>query len=83
MTATVIKKNGMEEDFIREKLVVSAVKAGAPLKFAREVARDIEKETEGEVRSETLREKILNRLEEEEPEWKENWLTYDRAVKKL
>ena len=35
MSKKVIKKNGGREPFIKEKIVVSAVKAGAPVKVAR------------------------------------------------
>ena len=43
MPKTVIKKDGKKESFIKEKIVVSTVKSGAPLHVARNIAEKIEK----------------------------------------
>ena len=32
--------------------------------------------------TEELRERVLGLLEKKNPQWKENWLIYDRAVKR-
>ncbi len=80
----VLKRDGREEDFIIEKLIVSMIKAGAPADVARKIAKDIEEELKGreKVTTEELREMVLNRLKKENPEWYENWRVYDRAVKR-
>ena len=83
MVEKVIKKQGVEERFIKEKITVSAVKAGAPLEKARDIADEVEEEVEGKIKSEELREKVLDKLEAEDPELRVNWETYDRAVKKI
>ena len=36
------KKNGSEEEFIREKIVVAIVKAGGSLENARAIAKEVE-----------------------------------------
>ncbi len=38
----VIKRDGREEEFILEKVIVSILKAGAPVDVARKIARKIE-----------------------------------------
>ncbi len=80
----VIKRRGTVEEYAVEKLVTSMLKAGADLKTAREIARRIEEELaeKEEVRSEELRSRVLELLKERNREWYENWVVYDRAVKK-
>lgn len=80
----VVKRDGREEPFIREKLVTALVKAGAEVKVAREIAQRLEerlreKET---VTTREIREMALEELRRHDPEAVENWLFYDRAVKK-
>ena len=82
MVEKVIKRDGREEPFIPEKLVVSAVKAGADRKDAREILEKVKDEAEKKIETEVLKDKVLSNLEERNPEWKENWETYDRAVKR-
>ncbi|MFW6047831.1 MAG: ATP cone domain-containing protein [Candidatus Natronoplasma sp.] len=82
MVDKVIKRDGSEESFIPEKLVVSAVKAGAKPKVARNIVEDMEKKLENQVETQKLKEMMLERLGEENPDWKENWQIYDRAVKR-
>ena len=45
MSQRVIKKDGRKEDFIQEKIVVSALKTGASVDVARTIADKIQKET--------------------------------------
>ena len=42
MLKNVIKKDGRKEPFIKEKIVVSAVKTGAKVEIARKIADKIE-----------------------------------------
>ena len=84
----VAKRDGRTEDFVIEKVVVSMVKSGAPADVAREIAKNIESEATGisavavGIPTEDIRTKILGELRKRNPEWEENWLIYDRAVKK-
>ena len=41
MPEKIIKRDGSEEDFIEEKLVVSGTKTGPPLTLAREIKDEI------------------------------------------
>ncbi|HDN81520.1 MAG TPA: ATPase [Methanomicrobia archaeon] len=76
------KRDGTLEEFIPEKIVVSCVKSGADLETAREISNEIKRTLKEKTDAEKLREKVLELLEEKNPQWKENWLLYDRAVKR-
>ena len=77
----VTKRDGKTEDFVIEKVVVSMVKSGAPAEVARGIAKRIEAEVqEGVIRD--IRRRVLEELREKNLEWEENWLVYDRSVKK-
>jgi len=78
------KRDGKKEQFIPEKIVVSSIKAGVPPGVARELAKKIEAQLSdlSEMSTTELRDMILNMLSEKNPEWKENWLAYDKSVKK-
>ena len=83
MPKTVIKKNGKKEPFIKEKIVVSAVKAGAPVEIARKIADKIEKHPEESIKTLWVRKKVLDELEYHNPDWPKSWLSYDKNVKRL
>jgi transcriptional regulator NrdR family protein len=83
MPKKVIKKNGNKEIFIKEKIVVSAVKAGAPVKVARDIAKQVEEHAEDEVKTKWLRQYVLNKLKYHNSEWHDNWINYDEGVKRL
>ena len=76
------KRDGEIEEFIPEKIVVSCVKSGADLETAREISNEIKHSLKERTESKELKEKVLALLEEKNPNWKENWLLYDRAVKR-
>ncbi len=78
----VTKRDGQSEDFITEKVVVSAVKTGAPADVARKIAKDVEAKVYEGISTEEIRRMALEELRRKNPEWEKNWLTYDRAVKK-
>ncbi len=80
--ATVTKRNGQREEFISEKIVVSAIKSGAPPAVARKIAKEIESEIHDSVSATDLRGMVLRRLERENRQWAQDWRNYDRAVKK-
>ncbi|MEA1993905.1 MAG: ATP cone domain-containing protein [Euryarchaeota archaeon] len=76
------KRDGRIEEFIPEKVVVSCVKAGADLEAARDISNEIKRELREKTSSTVLRNQILDLLGKKDPEWKKNWLVYDKAVKK-
>lgn len=80
----VVKRDGSVEEFAREKLVTSLLKAGSDLRTARELADRVEEHFAGrdEVKSEEIRSKVLELLREKDVKLYENWIVYDRAVKK-
>jgi len=83
MSKTVIKKNGKKEPFIKEKIIVSAVKAGAPVEIARKIADKIEKHPEESIRTLWVQKKVLDELEYHNPDWPKRWINFDKNVKRL
>ncbi len=86
MPIYVIKRDDRREEFSPEKIVVSCLKAGAPLDVARKIARIIEcdllRSGINEVTTKDLMRGVLNYLRQENEEWYKNWIIFDRAVKK-
>jgi hypothetical protein len=78
----VTKRDGRIEEFIPEKVVVSAIKSGASSKVARDIARDVENISKDGISTKEIKRMVLDGLKERNSEWEKNWLTYDRAVKK-
>ncbi len=83
MQKTVIKKNGKKEPFIKEKIIVSAVKAGAPVKIARKIADKIEKHPEESIKTKWVRKQVLDELKYHNPGWPKRWLNFDKRIKRL
>ena len=83
MPKTVIKRDGKKETFIKEKIVVSAVKTGAPIDIARSIADKIEKHPEEEIRTAWIRKHILDDLKLYNPDWPKRWYSYDKNIKRL
>jgi transcriptional regulator NrdR family protein len=83
MSKKVIKRNGEKEQFIKEKIVLSAVKAGASVKVARNIAKQVEEHSEDELKTKWIREYVLNKLKYHNREWHDNWKNYDERVKRL
>jgi transcriptional regulator NrdR family protein len=83
MPKTVIKKDGGKESFIKEKIVVSAVKSGAPLKIARDIADKIDKHPKDEIKTSEIRKSVLDELTLHNPDLPKRWLSYDKSVKRL
>ncbi|MEG3056468.1 MAG: ATP cone domain-containing protein [Methanoculleus sp.] len=79
---SVVKLDGRREPFVREKITVSAMKAGAPPEEAREIGETIERSAYDGMPSGEIRQRVLEQLRGRNPEWEGNWLMYDRAVKK-
>ena len=83
MPKTVIKKDGRKEPFIKEKIVTSAVKAGAPADIARKIADKIEKHPEESIKTQWVRNQVLDELKYHNPEWPKRWLYFDKRIKRL
>lgn len=79
---TITKRDGRSEDFIYEKIVTSAVKSGSKVDVARNIAKQIEGSIKEGTSTKEIKQMVLEALSKENPNWEDNWLTYDRAVKK-
>ncbi|MDN7025838.1 ATPase [Methanoculleus sp. FWC-SCC1] len=79
---SVVKRDGRREEFVPEKIVVSAVKAGAPPDEARRIAQAVERVVHEEISTEEVRRRVLEQLRGRNVRWEQNWLVYDRAIKK-
>ncbi|MEM4678262.1 MAG: ATP cone domain-containing protein, partial [Acidilobaceae archaeon] len=83
---TVLKRDGRQEEFIPEKIVVSCIKAGAPPDVARKIAKIVEarilESGVNTVEAKELARMILDLLRKENEEWYRNWIIFDRAVKR-
>jgi transcriptional repressor NrdR len=80
--ASVVKRDGRREEFVPEKIVASAVKAGAPPEEARRIAQAVERVAHEDLSTDEIRRRVLEQLRDRNAAWEQNWLMYDRAVKK-
>lgn len=82
----VVKRDGRQEEFIPEKIVVSCIKAGAPPDIARKIAKIVEgrilESGATTIEARELARMILELLRKENEEWYRNWIIFDKAVKK-
>ena len=78
----VVKADGRREPFVREKVIVSALKSGAPPEDARAIGEAIERVAYDGMPTGEIRRRLLEQFHDRNPEWEENWILYDRAVKK-
>ncbi len=76
------KRNGQRQEFVVEKIVVSAVKSGAPPTSARRIAKEIEMSVKEGSSSDDIRKMVLDKMNSENRQWAEDWRRYDREVKK-
>lgn len=83
MPKIVIKRDGKKEKFIKEKIVVSAVKTGAPLEVARDIANKIDKHPKSEIKTSEIKKSVLDKLTLHNPDLPKRWLSYDKSVKRL
>jgi len=82
MARMVKKRDGSKQEFIQEKIVVSAIKSGASAEVARRIAKEVESELSQEASTSDIRRNVLAKLARENKEWEEDWRMYDRAVKR-
>jgi len=83
MSKIVIKKDGRKEVFIKEKIIVSAVKTGASIDVARKIANEIEEHPEENLKTIWIRKHVLSKLESHNPDWPKKWYNYDKNVKRI
>jgi hypothetical protein len=79
---SVKKRDGRREPFVAEKIVVSALKSGAPPEVARSIAHGIEQNATDGITTREVKGKVLGMLKSKNPEWERNWIVFDTAVKK-
>ncbi len=80
--AQVIKRDGRTEEFIPEKIIVSIVKVGAPVDLARQIAKDIQSKVKDKISTAEIRRIVLEDLRKSKPLFEQDWLIYERVVKK-
>ncbi len=78
----IVKRDGRREQFVPEKIVVSAIKSGAPPQESRTIAQSIEGVAHDGMSTQEIRRRVLEQLRAMNPEWEQSWLMYDRSVKK-
>ncbi|MGC9142640.1 MAG: ATP cone domain-containing protein [Candidatus Micrarchaeia archaeon] len=78
------KKDGKEEEFIREKIVVAIVKSGSSLENARAIAKEVENAflSRDAVTTEEIKNEVLKRLKERDAAAYRSWLDYNNKNKK-
>ncbi len=80
-----VRKKGtsQEEDFLPIKIVAAAIKAGASVELANEIAKAAQEHFKDKevIDSSELREFVLGYLKERDPQAYDNWLRFDRRVK--
>jgi len=78
------KRNGRREDFIREKIVVSVLKAGGNVRRARNIAREVERviSRSSAATTQQIRTEVLDRLKNRDTRAYRGWLAYDRQYKR-
>lgn len=79
---TVRKRDGQLEEFVPEKVIVSALKSGASVAVARRIAQDVESQARDGIPTSEVRSIVLSGLGREDSVLEQNWRTYDRAVKR-
>ena len=78
----VAKRDGSTEVFMPEKVVVSAVRAGAPYEVAQEIAASLAQRPETSMQSMEIREFVLTELRSREAgPAADAWELYDRQNK--
>ncbi len=77
------KGTGNEEDFLPVKIIAAAIKAGASVSLADELAKAVQEHFKDKdvIDSSELRNFVLEYLKEKDPRAYENWLRFDSKVK--
>ena len=79
------RKNGKEEEFMTEKIVVAIVKAGGKAEVARSIAKEVENALAKSpvVTSKQIRTEVLNRLKTKDMRTYESWIAYDEENNRM
>jgi transcriptional regulator NrdR family protein len=77
------RKDGREEEFVSEKIVVAVVKAGGKVEIARTIAKEVERalSSNTSVTTEQIRTEVLNRLKNKDNKTYNSWIAYDKENK--
>ncbi len=78
-----LKRDGSKEPFIKEKIVASALKAGAAVNIARRIAREVEERSDPIISTANIRIYILDTMELHNPDVVKRWASYDKNIKRL
>ncbi|NHI84332.1 MAG: ATPase [Candidatus Thorarchaeota archaeon] len=80
MHMEVRKRDGSTEIFMPEKVVVSAVRSGAPYETAKEIASSLSKRSERAIESKEIRSYVLSELRSRDAEKAADaWESYERT----
>jgi transcriptional repressor NrdR len=79
----VMRKDGREEEFVPEKIVVAVVKAGGKVELARVIAREVSSALAGNeiVTTQQIRNEVLKKLQELDATTYNSWISYDSEKK--
>jgi transcriptional regulator NrdR family protein len=77
------RKDGREEEFVSEKIVVAVVKAGGKAEIGRAIAKEVERALSSNttVTTEQIRTEVLNRLKSRDSKTYNSWVAYDKENK--
>jgi transcriptional regulator NrdR family protein len=77
------KRNGKDEEFVREKIVVAIVGSGGRLDLARTIAQEVEAvlSKNPTVTTEQIRTEVFSRLKSKDARAYNSWVEYDRQTK--
>ena len=78
----IIKMDGTEQVFNEDKIIQSCINAGVPEDVARDIAAKVSENVKEGTTTREIRAMVLEELEERNKEWYDNWVYYDRIVKK-
>jgi transcriptional repressor NrdR len=84
MKMRVMRKDGREEEFVPEKIVVAIVKAGGKVELARVIARDVTSVLSNfeVITTQQIKDEVLKRLQEKDTSTYNSWITYNNQNKK-
>jgi transcriptional regulator NrdR family protein len=80
----VSRKDGSEQDFVSEKIVVAVLKAGGRVDTARSIAREVESALarSSRVSTDQIRTEVLSRLMKADHATYDSWVAYEKQNKK-
>lgn len=76
------KMDGSDQVYNTEKIVKSLLNAGVPDQSAKEIVEMIQDQLKDGITTQEIRNMILKELKQKNEEWYDNWIFYERIVKK-